>query len=164
MWQGVNVSYGHSLYLACIGGCCLGDLNYNLHNLCILLLNTPHASTMESSQNTLRSYAQALLKLMGKRPGADDPKEDQPFGWARHLETQKTTYAQSAHKLLHALIEYSPSSEKVSQDFLDQLVKCENDAVVNLGDAVSTLRDPFYVMLNIMRKSPIWTAIVPSVR
>ena len=84
-----------------------------------LLLKTLQASTMESSQNTLRSYAQALLKLMGKRPGADDPKEDQPFGWARHLETQKTTYAQSVHKLLHALIEYSPSPEKVAQDFLD---------------------------------------------
>ena len=101
---------------------------------------------MESIQNTVQSYALALLTLVGKRPGADDPKkEDQPFGWAKRVETQKSIYTQSAHKLFHALIEHSPSPEKVAQGFLNELLNCENDTVVNLGDAVSTLCDPFYV-------------------
>jgi hypothetical protein len=125
----------------------LGDLIYNLHNLCILLLNTSHTSTMEmeSSQNTLRSYAQALLTLMGNQDGAD--KENPPLGWAMRLVTltQKTDYSQPAHRLLQALLEHSPSPETVAEQFMTELAKCEIPAVVELGDAASTLCDPFYV-------------------
>jgi hypothetical protein len=108
-----------------------GDLTYNLHNLCILRVNTSHTSTMESSQNTLRSYALALLTLMGNQPGADG--KEAPFGIAMCMITKKTVYNQTAHRVLEALIEYSPSPESVAQQFLTELGRCENSDVEDLG-------------------------------
>jgi hypothetical protein len=61
------------------------------------------------------------------------------------LVTQSSIYRQSAHRLLQALLEHSPSPETVAEQFLTELSKCEILAVVELGDAVSTLSDPFYV-------------------
>ena len=100
---------------------------------------------MESSLNTLQSYVLALLTLMGNLPGADT--ENPPLGTAIRLFApgSQTTYYQPAHTLLQALIEHSPSPETVAQQFLTELIKCENSVVQELGDVVSTLCDLFYV-------------------
>jgi hypothetical protein len=62
-----------------------------------LLLNTSHTSTMESSQNTLQSYALALLTLVGRQEGADG--DNPPFGFAIRVRRVKGTtfYHQTAH-------------------------------------------------------------------
>jgi hypothetical protein len=98
---------------------------------------------MESSQNTLRSYAQALLTLLGNQEGAE--KENPPLGWAMRLVTKTKTYSQPAHRLLQALLEHSPSPETVAEQFMTELADSETSAVVELGDAASTLCDSFYV-------------------
>jgi hypothetical protein len=97
---------------------------------------------MESSQNTLRSYAQALLTLLGNREGAD---ANPPVGWAMRAVTLNSIYHVSAHKVLEALLEHSPAPEAVAGQFMTELANCETPAVVELGDAASTLCDPFYV-------------------
>jgi hypothetical protein len=101
---------------------------------------------MENSQYTSRSYALALLALWGSQPGADG--ENPLLGWALRWNTSSSTYTVVAHRLLSALIEYPPSPEAdqaVAQLFLTELAQCNNPIVVNLGDAVSTLCDSFYV-------------------
>jgi len=96
-------------------------------------------------ENTTQSYALALLTLMGNQEGANE--DNPPLGMALHLETQSSVVNLAAHRLLRALIEYSPSPETIAQQFLTELEKCENPAVADLSDsdAVSTLYDPFYV-------------------
>jgi hypothetical protein len=95
-------------------------------------------------ENTPHSYALALLELMGNQEGAD--QDNPPLGWALHLETQSSVFNLAAHRLLRPLIEHSPSPEAVAQQFMAGLAQCENSAVIDLGDALSTtLCDPFYV-------------------
>ena len=94
-------------------------------------------------ENTTQSYALALLKLMGNQEGANE--DNPPLGWALHLETQSSVYSQTAHKLLQALIEHSPSPETVAQQVLTELGKCDNASVAGFGDALSTFCDTFYV-------------------
>lgn len=91
---------------------------------------------MESRQTTYRSYALALLELVGRQEGADD--DNPPFGFAMRQVKRATIYHQTAHRLLHALIEYSPAPEAVAKQFLTELARCENTEVVTLGDAFST--------------------------
>lgn len=72
----------------------LGDLTYNLHNLSILLPITSHTSIMEGSQNTLQSYALALLMLVGNQYDQDvqegaNKDDAAPFGMAMRLDTQR---------------------------------------------------------------------------
>jgi len=98
---------------------------------------------MESSQNTLRSYAIALLTLMGNQEGANE--DNPPLGMALHCETQLSMFNLAAHRLLRTLIEHSPSPEAVAQQFVTELAECEKSAVIDLGDALSTLCDAFYV-------------------
>ena len=92
---------------------------------------------MEDSQNTLRSYALALLTLMGDQEGANE--DNPPLGMALHWKTQSSVFNLAAHRLLRALIEYSPSPEAVAQQFMTKLAECENSAVIDLGDAPSSL-------------------------
>ncbi|KAH9970169.1 hypothetical protein BJV74DRAFT_263479 [Russula compacta] len=97
---------------------------------------------MEGSQNTLRSYALALLTLVGNQYDQDVQeganKDDvAPFGMAMRLDTQRSKYHQTSHTLLQALIEHSPSPESVSHQFLTELIKCENSAVENSDLSVS---------------------------
>jgi hypothetical protein len=82
---------------------------------------------------------------MGNQKGADE--ENPPLGWAMRLIQQNTVYSQTAHKLLQALIEHSPSPETVAKQVLSDLGKCENPAVASLGDAVST-----YVIIYVINK------------
>jgi hypothetical protein len=91
---------------------------------------------MESSQNTLKAYALALLTLVGSQPGARD---DPFFGFAIRQVKSATTYHQTAHELLQALIEHSPSPETVARQFLEELATCENAEVVTLGDVMPFL-------------------------
>jgi hypothetical protein len=97
---------------------------------------------MESDRN-LRSYVLALLTLMRNQapPLGQSDAPYQPLGMALRVDTQTSVYCVSAHILLQALIEHSPSQETVSQHFMVELAKCENKAVVDSGDTFSTLRD-----------------------
>jgi hypothetical protein len=93
-------------------------------------------------ENTPRSYyALALLKFMGNKECENE--DNLPLGWALHLETPSSVFNLAAHKLLRTLIEYSPSPETIAQEFLTELGRCGNPAVGELGDAFSTLCDPF---------------------
>jgi hypothetical protein len=74
---------------------------------------------------------------MGNQKGADI--ENPPLGWALHLETQSSVFNLAAHRLLQTLIEHSPSPEAVVEQFMTELAQCENSAVVDLGDDLSTL-------------------------
>lgn len=100
---------------------------------------------MENCQHTLQSYSLALLTLMGNQ---DADKENPPLGWAFCWERQSSIYNLANHSLLRALIENPPSPEadqEVARQFMTALKKCKNSNVINLGDALSTLCDPFYV-------------------
>ncbi|KAF8497136.1 hypothetical protein F5888DRAFT_1889776 [Russula emetica] len=90
-----------------------------------------------------QSYALSLLTLMGNQEGTNE--DNPPLGWALHLETQSSVFNLAAHRLLRTLIEHSPSPEAVAQQFMTELARCENSAVIDLGDALSTLCDTFYV-------------------
>ena len=94
-------------------------------------------------KNTTQSYALALLTLMGNQE-CDKDDDNPPLGWALHLSS---VFNLAAHRLLRALIEQSPSPETVAQQFLMELEKCENPAVVDLGEMLFLLLccDPFYV-------------------
>jgi hypothetical protein len=106
----------------------------------------------ESNQNTPRSYALALLTLVASQP---DARDNPLFGFAIRQVKRASLYCQTAHEFLQALIEYSPSPETVTEQFLLELAGCGNTAVETLGDAFSTLCDLFYVKHYSMRKSPI---------
>lgn len=97
---------------------------------------------MESDQNTLRSYALTLLTLIGNQ---QDAEKNPLFGEAMRLDTGHTIYRQTSHRVLQALIEYSPSPETIVKQFLAGLMKCRISAVATLGDAFSILCDTFYV-------------------
>ena len=95
-------------------------------------------------ENTPQSYALALLTLMGDQEAIENP----PLGWACRWETQSSNYSLAAHRLLRALIEHPPSPEAnqvVAHQFMDELLQCENSAVIDLGEATSILSDTFYV-------------------
>jgi hypothetical protein len=103
---------------------------------------------------------------MENQTNADD--ENQPLGWAVRETVQQSIYSQTAHKFLQALIEHSPSPETVARQVLTRLGECQNLAVANLGDAVSTYVI-ILLLINFMRKSTICsmragTAIASSVR
>ncbi|KAI0004878.1 hypothetical protein BJV74DRAFT_948059 [Russula compacta] len=82
---------------------------------------------------TVQSYTLALLTLMSspdRTPGQSDV-DDQPLGMALRAETQSSRYHAPAHILLQAVIQHSPSQEAVAQQFMIELAKCRNNAVVN---------------------------------
>ena len=93
---------------------------------------------MENNRN-LRYYALALLTLMRNQAPPPGQSDAQPLGMALCGDTQISIYNVPAHALLQALIEHSPSQETVARHFMVELAKCENRAVVNSGDTLSTL-------------------------
>ena len=97
---------------------------------------------MEIDRNPIGPYALALLSLVGSQGNA----QTKPlFGFAMRLETKISTYRQTAHTILHALIQYSPAPEAVAGQFFEELGKCQIPAVVALGDAFPTLCESLYV-------------------
>jgi len=104
---------------------------------------------IDSESLALRPYPLALLTLMDiqyvEAGVGDDIDDNAPLGMAMCVNTQQTTYHQPAHKFLKALIEHAPSPETVALALLEKFAMCQNGAVKSLGDAVSTLCDPFYV-------------------
>ncbi|KAF8331973.1 uncharacterized protein EI90DRAFT_3123066 [Cantharellus anzutake] len=95
----------------------------------------------------LESYALALLKVMGKRDDAEHP----PLGFARRSGTLSSNFNVPAHKLLQAVIEYSPSPETIARGFLVELGKCGILAVKGFVDALDNDRSV---------NSDDWAAIV----
>ncbi|KAF8340547.1 uncharacterized protein EI90DRAFT_3117067 [Cantharellus anzutake] len=95
----------------------------------------------------LESYALALLKVMGKRDNAERP----PLGFASRSGTLSSTFNAPAHKLLQAVIEYSPSPETIARGFLVELGKCGILAVKGFVDALDNDRSV---------NSDDWAAIV----
>jgi hypothetical protein len=79
---------------------------------------------------------------MGNQTGAEN--ENPPLGWALRRFQRHTAYSLTAHKLLQAVIEHSPSPETVSKQVLTELLNCKNATVVGLGDA------RFYFMQSIL--------------
>jgi hypothetical protein len=99
----------------------------------------------ENNRVLPRPYALALLTLWRD---ANGPGENPPLGWALRYETSTSTFNLPAHRLLQALIEHPPSpaaDQVVARRFMTELLLCGNPAVINLGDAPSTLCDTFYV-------------------
>jgi len=100
---------------------------------------------MENNPFTLRDYTLALLALMDNQYTRDGSSDDKaPLGMAMRQDTHQTIYFLTAHRLMKALIEHSPSPEAVARQLLAELAKCQNLAVKISGDAVSTLCDLFY--------------------
>jgi len=100
----------------------------------------------DSQSFALHQYSLALLTLMDTHhveAGADD--DNALLGIAMRLNTRQSIYCQTAHKFLKALIEHALSPETVALALLEKFEGCQNNAVKSLGDAVSTLCDPFYV-------------------
>ncbi|KAH9992252.1 hypothetical protein BJV74DRAFT_404162 [Russula compacta] len=92
--------------------------------------------------NTVQSYALALLTLMSspdRNPGQSD-LDDQPLGMALRAETQCSHYNVPAHIFLQAVIHHSLSQESVAQQFMFELAKCRNNAVLNSVNALENDR------------------------
>lgn len=86
-------------------------------------------------QNTLKSYALALLTLWDSQEGASGDRP--PLGWALNRETKRSRYNLAAHRLLLALLEHSPSPEAgVAHHFMTALAQCENSVVIDLGNVL----------------------------
>lgn len=108
---------------------------------------------MTICQNTLQSYAQSLLTLMGNQTNEDtcSPLLGMALRWDTRTsrlrwDTRASRFNLPAYRLLKALIEHAPFPQTVAQQFMTQLEKCENAAVINLGaHALST-----YVILFIL--------------
>jgi len=79
----------------------------------------------------LQSYALALLNLMARQENAID---NLPLGTARRIGAQTSTFDVPAHKLLQAVVQYSPCPEKIARQFLVAVAKCLV-FVKNSGDA-----------------------------
>jgi len=90
--------------------------------------------------------------LIGDQEGANE--DNPPLGEALHWKTQSSVFNLAAHRLLQTLIEYFPSPEAVAQRFMTELAECENNAVIDFGDALPTLL-VMQVMLNIVYKLPL---------
>ncbi|KAI9510211.1 hypothetical protein F5148DRAFT_1147755 [Russula earlei] len=86
--------------------------------------------------DSLATYILALLELMGRKDGSVD---NPPLGLATPAGAISSTFDVPAHKLLHALIEHSPSPETISREFMVELARCEISAVKQLGDALLPL-------------------------
>jgi len=89
---------------------------------------------------------------MGDQEGANE--DNPPLGMALHWKTQSSVFDLAAHRLLRTLIAYSPSPEALAQQFMTKLAECENSAVIDLGDALSSLL-VMQVMLNTVLKLPL---------
>lgn len=83
---------------------------------------------------SLASYILALLKLMGRQ---EDTIDKPPLGTARRVGSETSTFDVPAHKLLQAIIEHSPSPEKIAHEFLCELAKCGVSSVRDFGEPFS---------------------------
>ncbi|KAI9510199.1 hypothetical protein F5148DRAFT_1374659 [Russula earlei] len=81
--------------------------------------------------DSLATYILALLELMGNQ---DSSVDNPPLGLARRAGATSSTFDVPALKLLHALIEHSPSPETMSRELIVELAKCEISAVKQLVD------------------------------
>jgi hypothetical protein len=79
----------------------------------------------------LASYVLALLNLMGRQ---EDVIVSPPLGTAKRVGSETSTFNVPAHKLLQAIIEHSPSPEKVTHEFLCELARCGLSTVRDLGE------------------------------
>ncbi|KAF8524063.1 hypothetical protein BU17DRAFT_85098 [Hysterangium stoloniferum] len=77
----------------------------------------------------------ALLRLMGKQENVMD---NPPLGTARRIGATTSTFDVPAHKLLQAVIEYSPSPETIAREFLVELSKCGIVVVKEFVDALDS--------------------------
>ena len=94
--------------------------------------------------NTLRTYAFTLLTVLrGNQEGVNGNSPH--LGWALCRETPQTRSKLAADQFLSTLLGHSPCPEAVAQQFMTELAQCENSAVINLGEALSTLCDTFDV-------------------
>jgi hypothetical protein len=76
---------------------------------------------MADHWHPLKSYALALINLMEQQEGV---VSHPPLETARRLGSQTSTFDVPAHKLLQALIRYSPSPETIARQFFVELSNC----------------------------------------
>jgi hypothetical protein len=80
----------------------------------------------------LASYPLTLLKLIGKQ---EDAAKNPPLGISKRLGVETSAFNVAAHRLLKAVIEYSPSPATVAQEFLVELGKCGIPVVKEYGES-----------------------------
>ena len=81
----------------------------------------------------LASYPLMLLKLIGEQEGA---AQNPPLGTSTRVGIEDSKFKVATHRLLEALIEYSPSPEVVAQECLVELGKCGILAVKESGESL----------------------------
>jgi hypothetical protein len=81
--------------------------------------------------HSIASYVLALLNLMERQ---EDVIDSPPLGTARPVGSETSTFDVPAHKLLWAIIEHSPSPERITHEFLCEFAKCGVPAVRDLGE------------------------------
>ena len=111
---------------------------------------------METSQNTLQSYVQSLLTLMGE----DGSK---PLGMALRWDTQTSKYNLPADRVLQAMVKHALSPQTVAQQFMTELGKCKIAAVISLGARAISIYAIHFTLI-IMCKSKLYGVITPLVR
>ena len=79
--------------------------------------------------DSLAPYPLALLQLMREQASA----EILPLGMATRVGVEKSAFNVPAHRLLEALINYSPSPDTIAREFLVELGKCGLSVVESLG-------------------------------
>ena len=96
------------------------------------------------ASQSLAPYPLALLQLMeGPTKSADErsksvdepPKsaEMPPLGYATRIGVEKSMFKVQAHRILLALIQFSPSPNTIAAEFLTELDKCGDLVVKNLS-------------------------------
>jgi len=81
----------------------------------------------------LASYPLMLLKLIGEQEGA---AQNPPLGTSTRVGIEDSKFNVPTHRLLKAVIEYSPSPVVVAQEFLVELGKCGILAVKGFGESL----------------------------
>lgn len=100
----------------------LGSINTYTKARCL----PPVPSTMAEAHTSIVLYPLALLNVMKS-------KNDPLLGVAERLGIESSAFKVPAHRFLHALIEQAPSPVTIASEFLIELEKCGNTAVITLG-------------------------------
>ena len=93
--------------------------------------------SLMAAPHPLASYPIALLNLIGKGAGAE---QDPLLGYATRIGMLSSQFNVAAHRLLKAILEYSPSPSAVASEFLVELKKCGVAVVIEMGDVHSFFR------------------------
>jgi hypothetical protein len=129
--------------------------NYKLTHPPLICINDKTKKEMDSR---LAPYPLALLQLMHEEEGST---ENPPLGIAKRIGVEKSAYNLPAHKLLAALISYTPSPGTMAREFLVELGKCEMPAVEALGLIGFVLRPETDLAEHVFKWKQCMTVLTP---